>query len=64
MPLLCNDFDRQSLQDGGHWGGGAGHGQSPSGVSELHDARCVAVECVWLRVWCNWIVFVCVFSFP
>ena len=22
MPLLCNDFDRQSLQDGGHWGGG------------------------------------------
>ena len=37
---------RMDLGDGG---GGAGHEQGRY-VSEPHDARCVAVECVWLRV--------------
>jgi hypothetical protein len=33
----------------GDGGGGAGHEQQNT-VSEPQDARCVAVECVWLRV--------------
>ena len=38
--------------DLGGGGGGVGHEQDyGSGVSEPRDARCVAVECVWLRVW-------------
>ena len=34
--------------DLGDGGGGAGHEQFD--VSKPQDARCVAVECVWLRV--------------